>query len=135
MPDIETTISDALFVKDASLLSDDQIRQFEANPELLDLITNRETVAHKSLWYVLGIAAFLVAGSKTLRVTYGDAFEKFFFNVAADLVFEMGAALIGSAATVIFLGYQQRRQFADNLAFRANIIQRIKDLNQSPKDT
>ena len=43
-------------------------------------------------------------------------------------MFEMGAALIGSVATVIFIEYQNKRQFNENKEFRSNLLQRIKQL-------
>ena len=43
-------------------------------------------------------------------------------------MFEMGAALIGSVATVIFSEYRNKRQLNENKEFRSNLLQRIKQL-------
>ncbi len=95
---------------------------------MLDLIGNRENLGVRHLWRILWIAAGLVGLSKIIAVTYGDEIDQFIINVTVDLVFEMGAALIGSVATVIFIQHQQRRQFADNVKFRAEVQGRIEAL-------
>ena len=63
-----------------------------------------------------------------MAVNFDNEFDQFLVNVASDLVFEMGAALIGSVATVIFSEYQNKRQFNENKEFRSNLLQRIKQL-------
>ena len=47
-------------------------------------------------------------------------------------MFEMGAALIGSVATLIFSEYQNKRQLNENMEFRSNLLQRIE---QPPDET
>ena len=74
------------------------------------------------------VAVAFVAGSKTIAVKFDNESYQFLVNVASDLVFEMGAALIGSVATVIFSEYQNKRQFNENKEFRSNLLQRIKQL-------
>ena len=49
-----------------------------------------------------------VAVSKIIAVKFNDETDQFLVKVASDLVFEMGAALIGSVATVIFIEYQNK---------------------------
>lgn len=128
MPTYENSIQNAMFTQDASLLTDDQVAMFRDNPELLDLIGDRETIFQRNMWWLLLAAFLLVATSKALTVKYGDDFELFFFNTIADLIFEMGAALIGSVATVLFLNRQKKRQFAQNLKFRSDLMKRIEAL-------
>lgn len=130
MPTYENSIQNAMFTQDASLLTDEQVAMFRDNPELLDLIGDRETIFQRNMWLLLLIAFLLVATSKALTETYGDQFEMFFFNTIADLVFEMGAALIGSVATVLFLNRQKKRQFAQNLQFRSDLLKRIEALGR-----
>ena len=122
------SLAEVLMSGDASALTDAQIRQFKENPELLDLIGDRETLGLKNLWRILWAAVFLVAVSKVIGIRFGDDFDQFFFGVVSDLVFEMGAALIGSVATVIFIQYQQKRQFLENMAFRDEVLRRIEAL-------
>jgi hypothetical protein len=127
------TIAQLLMISDASDLTEDQVCCFKDNPSLMTLVGDRETLGLRNLWRILWIAAALVAVSKIIAVKLGDEVDQFLINVASDLVFEMGAALIGSVATVIFIEYQNRRQFTENMAFRTKLQQRIKEL--SDKDT
>ncbi|MDG1457452.1 MAG: hypothetical protein P8Q92_06040 [Pseudoprimorskyibacter sp.] len=129
----QDTIAQLLTISDASDLTEDQVRCFKDNPSLMTLVGDRETLGLRNLWRILWIAAALVAVSKIIAVKLGDEVDQFLINVASDLVFEMGAALIGSVATVIFIEYQNRRQFTENMEFRTKLQQRIKEL--SDKDT
>ncbi|MEQ8822865.1 MAG: hypothetical protein RIC14_00675 [Filomicrobium sp.] len=127
----ETPLTEIITSGDATDFTDDHIRQFRDNPALLDLIGDRETLNLRNLWRILWIAAALVAVSKGLAITYGDEYDQFVFAVLSDLVFEMGAALIGSVATVIFIQYQEKRQFEENMRFRAEIRRRIELLEDT----
>ena len=60
----------------------------------------------------------------------GDEVDQFLVNVASDLVFEMGAALIGSVVTVIFIEYQNRCPFTENMAFRTKLQKRIEEFSE-----
>ena len=124
------TIEQLLMISDASDLTEDQVRCFKDNPSLMTLVGDRETLGLRNLWRILWIAAALVAVSKVIAVKLGDEVDQFLINVASDLVFEMGAALIGSVATVIFIEYQNRRQFTENMAFRTKLQKRIEELSE-----
>lgn len=124
------TIEQLLMISDASDLTEDQVRCFKDNPSLMTLVGDRETLGLRNLWRILWIAAALVAVSKVIAVKLGDEVDQFLVNVASDLVFEMGAALIGSVATVIFIEYQNRRQFTENMAFRTKLQKRIEELSE-----
>ncbi len=127
----ETSLTEIITSGDASDFTDDHIRQFRDNPELLDLIGDRETLNLRNLWRILWIAAALVAISRILSISFGDEYDQFIFAVLSDLVFEMGAALIGSVATVIFIQYQEKRQFEENMEMRAEIRRRIELLEDA----
>ncbi len=114
-------------------LSDDHIRQLRDHPELLDLIGNRETLGSRKLWSLLVIAVFLVVLSKIIAVKVVDEFDQFMLDVSVDLVFEMGAALIGSVATVIFIQHREKRQFQENLLFRSAVQKRIRAMDAAEK--
>lgn len=124
------TIEQLLMISDASDLTEDQVRCFKDNPSLMTLVGDRETLGLRNLWRILWIAAALVAVSKVIAVKLGDEVDQFLVNVASDLVFEMGAALIGSVATVIFIEYQNMRQFTENMAFRTKLQKRIEELSE-----
>ena len=94
-----------LMTTDAADLTEDQVRYFKDNPNLVEFIEDREALGLHILWRILWIADAVVAGSKIIAVKFDNEFYQFLVNVASDLVFEMGAALIGSVATVIFSEY------------------------------
>ena len=122
------SITEIIMSGTADDLTDDQIRQFRDNPELFDLLSDRETIGLGNLWRLLGIAAGLVMLSKIISVTIGDEYEQLVITVVSDLVFEMGAAVIGAVATVVFIQFQQKRQFEENMKFRSDVKLRIADL-------
>ncbi len=121
-------IARILMTEDAADLTEDQVRCFKDNPNLLELVGDRETLGLHNLWRILWIAVAFVAVSKIIAVKINDETDQFLVNVASDLVFEMGAALIGSVATVIFIEYQNKRQFNENMKFRSNLLKRIEQL-------
>lgn len=121
-----------LMTTDAADLTEDQVRYFKDNPNLVEFIEDREALGLHILWRILWIADAVVAGSKIIAVKFDNEFYQFLVIVTSDLVFEMGAALIGSVATVIFSEYQNKRQFNENKEFRSNLLQRIK---QPPDET
>lgn len=123
------SITEVIVSGDAGDLTDDQLRQFRDNPELFELISDRETLSLRNLWRLLGLAAGLVALSKILSISIGDEYDQFILTIMSDLVFEMGAALIGSIATVIFIQFQEKRQFEENVKFRAEVKKRIAALD------
>lgn len=110
-------------------LTEEHIRYFRDNPEMLDLISDREDFHFFRYFAMFVGAVLLVAASKVIAFNYADRVSQLVNTVVIDLVFEMGAALIGSVATVMFLGLQQKRQFERNLRLRIEIERRIEMLN------
>lgn len=122
-------IVDDLLTKRKHKLDDEDVRYFRDNPDKLDLIDNRETFNTWGLLRALVLAIIFVAGSKALAEVYADAIEQFLNDVVVDLVFEMGAALIGAVATVMFIEHQKSKQFRENLRLRFEIERRIEELD------
>lgn len=118
-------LDDLLLVEDPADLTPQQIAYLRDNPELLDLFSDRETLGTRHLWRILVAAVILVAISKVIAVNYESQIDQLIANVVVDLVFEMGAALIGSVATVIFIQHRERKQFIENIRFRARVQQMI----------
>ena len=108
-------------------LSEDHVRYFQENPEKLDLISDRKDFAISKYIGLLIAAILLVGLSKYIAEAYSDTFSQFINNVVVDLIFEMGAALIGSVATVMFIQIQDKRQFERNLRLRLEIERRIDE--------
>ena len=124
MPKIN--LDELLLVEDPDALTDAQIAYLRDHPEVMDLIGDRENLRTRHLWRILLAAVVLVALSKVIAVRLDSAFDQVVADVIVDLVFEMGAALIGSVATVIFIEHRQRKQFIENIHFRAAVQRRIQ---------
>lgn len=124
-------LDELLLVEDPAALTEAQITYLRDNPEIMDLIGDRESLGTKYLWQILIAAVVLVVLSKLLAGTFENVVDQLFSDVVVDLVFEMGAALIGSIATVIFIEHRQKRQFIENIHFRQAVQRRIDALNNS----
>lgn len=123
MPKID--LDALLLVEDAADLTDRQVEYLRDHPEILDMIGDRSSLGTRHLWRLLVAAVVLVALSKLLVARFDDALGQMFADVIVDLVFEMGAALIGSVATVIFIEHREKKQFIENIQFRNAVQRRI----------
>lgn len=99
------------------------------HPEIMSLIGDRESLGTRHLWRILVAAVVLAGLSKLLVAQFDNVFDQMVSDIVVDLVFEMGAALIGSVATVIFIEQREKKQFIENLEFRDAVQRRIAQLN------
>lgn len=121
---------DALLrVDDPDALTEAQIAYLRDHPEILSLIGDRESLGTRHLWRILIAALALVALSKVIAVRFDNAFDQVIADTLVDLVFEMGAALIGSVATVIFIEHRQKKQYIENVKYREAVQRRIQQLD------
>ena len=121
---------DALLrVDDPDALTEAQIAYLRDHPEILNLIGDRESLGPRHLWRILIAALALVALSKVIAVRFDNAFDQVIADTLVDLVFEMGAALIGSVATVIFIEHRQKKQYIENVKYREAVQRRIQQLD------
>ena len=125
------TLDNPVAITNLKDISDEHVRYFRDNPDKLDLISDREDFSVGKYLVVLIAAVFLVGFSKYMAEVYSDQLTQFVNSVLVDLVFEMGAALIGSVATVFFIEFQDKRQFEKNLRLRLEIERRIEALAAS----
>lgn len=130
MADID--LNELLTVENPDALTDAQIAYLRDHPEILSLIGDRESLGTRHLWRILVAAVVLVGLSKLLAAKFDNVFDQMVSDVVVDLVFEMGAALIGSVATVIFIEQREKKQFIENLEFRDAVQRRIAQLNARP---
>lgn len=118
-----------LLVDDPDALTDAQIAYLRDHPEILNLIGDRESLGTRHLWRILIAALALVALSKVIAVRFDNAFDQVIADTLVDLVFEMGDALIGSVATVIFIEHRQKKQYIENVKYREAVQRRIQQLD------
>lgn len=123
-----STVEKILFNEDEELTEGD-IRFLRDNPAYQELIIQRENTRLSWMVWLLVLAAVFMVGSKLIAHQYGDVLDQLLGDVIVDLVFEMGAAMIGAFATVLFIEHQKNRQFRDNLELRMKVERRIARLN------
>ena len=121
--------TEEILEKSASELTEDDIKYFIDNPQELDLIGDRELVQTRLLRRLLALAVVCIVGSKLIGFQFGDQLGEFINGVVVDLMFELGAALLGAVATVYFLEIQQRKQFSENTAFIREVRERMKRIS------
>ncbi|MEL7368161.1 MAG: hypothetical protein AAFN74_04555 [Myxococcota bacterium] len=95
-------------------ISADDLEYYRQNPEEARELLNRETVRRKMIGWIVVLAAVLVAGSKLVAFYLSDLMGDFIVSVLVDLVFEMGAALMGAVATLVFVEVAQAQQYEEN---------------------
>lgn len=127
MADID--LNELLTVENTEALTDAQIAHLRDHPEIMSLIGDRESLGTRHLWRILVAAVVLVGLSKLLAAQFDNVFDQMVSDIVVDLVFEMGAALIGSVATVIFIEQREKKQFIENLEFRDAVQRRIAQLS------
>lgn len=127
MADID--LNELLTVENPEALTDAQIAYLRDHPEIMSLIGDRESLGTRHLWRILVAAVVLVGLSKLLAAQFDNVFDQMVSDIVVDLVFEMGAALIGSVATVIFIEQREKKQFIENLEFRDAVQRRIAQLS------
>lgn len=125
----DINLDELLLVQDPAALTDTQIAYLRDHPEIMGLIGDRESLGTRHLWRILIAAVVLVALSKLLAARFDSALDQMLADTFVDLVFEMGAALIGSVATVIFIEQRDKKQFIENIQFRTAVQRRIDELN------
>lgn len=127
MADID--LNELLTVENPEALIDAQIAYLRDHPEIMSLIGDRESLGTRHLWRILVAAVVLVGLSKLLAAQFDNVFDQMVSDIVVDLVLEMGAALIGSVATVIFIEQREKKQFIENLEFRDAVQRRIAQLS------
>ena len=121
-------LDERLFYDYSYEVSDADIQFFRDHPEELGLLDQRTTFRVGRLVFILVVAVCLFAASKVISVNLTDDFDAFANSVLVDILFEMGAAMIGALATLLFLETQDKRQLRENLKLRTKIRERIAAL-------
>lgn len=109
----------------------DDIDFFAADPGRLELLRAREGGRDKRLITLLVCAVGLIVLSKIIVAQYPDQVEQLISDVFVDLFFELGAALIGAAVTVLLINRSSVRQTQKNLELRREIERRISEKQDS----
>ena len=107
-------------------ITDEDIEFYRNNPEELELIVNKEVLQLSTLSYFFVVAIIISIASKVLPYFFEDVWGRFMNEVVFDLVFEFGVALLGGVVTAFFLEILQKKQYEQNVCYRARILAKIK---------
>jgi len=122
-----------LFLKaKAGEVSDEEARYFRDHPDQIDEISAPVNVHLIFLWLgtLLGVA--IVAVSKWLKFSsILDFMSESFSEFTADIVFEIGVALIGAAVTAYILGILLNKQQENLVKWRYAIRKKIGELDSN----
>ena len=95
-------------------LSEEELDYYREHPEEIHELLSRETVKRQMAIWIALVAAVLVTVSKLIAYYFKDSLGGFVVEVVVDLVFEMGAALMGAVATLVFVEMAQAEQYEEN---------------------
>lgn len=116
-----------LLLGERKTVTEKDIDFFAENPDRIDLLNTRETGKDKRLVALLLGAVALIVLSKLIVARYPDLLVQLVSDVFVDLFFELGAALIGAAVTVLLINRSSLRQMHENLELRREIERRIAE--------
>lgn len=107
-------------------ITDDIIEFYRKNPDELDLIIDKEYFYGRFIrfFFVLGIVITVL--SRILKFAFEDTWASFINDVVLDIFSELGIAIFGGAITTFLLEKLNQKQYQQNLAFRREILERIK---------
>lgn len=112
-------------------LSEEEIDYYRENPDEIHELLNRETVRKKMIGFIVLVAVTLVTVSKAIPYLFEDIpGGSFVSDVVVDLIFEMGAALMGAVATLLFIEVTQARQYEENKQLYRALKAKLKRENK-----
>lgn len=108
-------------------VTDKIVEYYRNNPNELDLIIDKEefNINFLSFFFIIGI--MLTIGARMLTFFFKDSWGAFINDVILDVASELGIAIFGGAVTAYFLEFLQKKQYDENVRYRAEIIKRMKE--------
>ncbi len=112
------------------IVTDEVVEYYRKNPNELDLIIDKEefNISFLSFFFLIGIT--ITIGARVLKFFFQDAWASFVNDVVLDVLSELGIAIFGGAVTAYFLEFLQKKQYEENVRYRAEIIKRIKQVDE-----
>ena len=115
-----------IFTFEKKVVTDEIVEYYSKNPNDLDLIIDKEefNISFLSFFFIIGIV--ITIGARVLKFLFNESWGAFINDVILDVVSELGIAVFGGAVTAYFLEFLQKKQYEENVRYRAEIIKRIK---------
>ena len=109
------------------VVTDEVVTYYRKNPDELDLIIDKEEFNISFLFFFFSLGMTITVGARILKFFFADTWGAFVNDVILDVASELGIAIFGGAVTAYFLEYLQKKQYEENVRYRAEIIARIKE--------
>ena len=109
------------------IVTDEIVEYYRNNPKELDLIIDKEEFNTNFLSFFFFLGITITIGSRVLKFFFEETWAGFINDVILDVASELGIAIFGGAVTAYFLEFLQKKQYEENVRFRAEIIKRIKE--------
>ena len=108
-------------------VTEELIEYYRTHPEELDLIIDKEYFYGRFIkfFFILGILITIL--SRVLKFIFSGTWAAFISEVVLDIVSELGIAIFGGAITTFLLEKLNQKQYEQNMNFRNEILERIKE--------
>lgn len=112
---------------DEQEVTEEVVDFYEAHPEELDIIINKEYfyVNFLSLFFFLGLGITIL--SRVIGHFFGDFLGDFVNSVVLDVFSELGIAIFGGAVVAYLIEFLNKRQYQQNLRFRKEVKKKIAE--------
>lgn len=111
-------------------VTDEIVDHYRKNPKDLDLIIDQDYFQGKFLNFFFILGLIITIGSRVLKFFFQDTWAEFINDIVLDIISELGIAIFGGAITAYLLERIKQKQYQDNVNFRNEVIERIKQLEK-----
>lgn len=115
-----------LMLETKQVVTKADVDYYQAHPEELERITDKEMLHLKFLNFFFLFGLFLVLASRIVIYMFADILGGFMTEVVLETSFEMGNAVLGGVTAAFLLEYLQKKQYEENLRYRHEVLHRIE---------
>ncbi|MEO1516914.1 MAG: hypothetical protein AAFV95_17965 [Bacteroidota bacterium] len=113
------------------VVTDEVVEYYRKNPNDLDLIIDKEYFHSRFIKFFFVIGLLITTISRVLKFLFHNTWVEFINDVVLDVFSELGIAIFGGAITAYILERMKQKQYEDNVKFRNEVIDRIKELDKN----
>ncbi|MEM7738595.1 MAG: hypothetical protein AAF267_22720 [Deinococcota bacterium] len=114
-----------LFVDAKQVITEADVDFYQAHPEELELIIDKEVLHLSFLTYFFLVGLLIMVASRIVIYLFADVLNSFVAEVILEISFEMGNALLGGVIAAFLLEYLQKKQYQENVRYRQEVLRRI----------
>lgn len=109
-------------------VTDEIVDHYRENPDDLDLIIDKEYFHGKFIKFFFIVGLIITVSSRVLKFFFRDTWAEFINDIILDVFSELGIAIFGGAIVAFILEKLKQKQYQDNVKFRSEIIDKIREL-------